>query len=68
MLRDLGVDYCEIEQPGQWTTMAAHWAHVQASNRVQKRFNYSSSVAELVANIMREGVKPDKEADTASVR
>ena len=65
LLRDLGIDDCEIKERGRWSTMAAYWAYVQASNRLEKRSNYSSTVAALVDVTMRGGFEPTSDAETA---
>lgn len=58
LLRQLGVDDCTIMDRGRWSTMAAYWAYVQASNRLEKRFTSHSPVAALVEVILRGGTEP----------
>jgi len=42
--------------------MAAYWAYVQASNRLEKRFTSSSPVAALIDIILRGGAEPGSDA------
>jgi len=42
--------------------MAAYWAYVQASNRLEKRFMSCSPVAALIDVILRSGAEPGSDA------
>ena len=62
LLRQLGVDDCAIMERGRWSTMAAYWAYVQASNRLEKRFTSCSPVAALIDVILRGGAEHGSQA------
>jgi len=54
LYRLLGVADAEIKERGGWHTMAAYWAYVEASNRLEKRFTYTSPAASL-ADVIVDG-------------
>jgi len=49
----------EIKERDGWHAMAAHWAYVQASNRLEKRFTYTSPAAALADVIVNGGEVPE---------
>jgi len=59
LYRLLGVANVEIKERGGWHTMAAYWACVQASNRLEKRFTYTSPAAALADVIVNGGEVPE---------
>ena len=59
LYRLLGVADAEIKERGGWHTMAAYWAYVQASNRLEKRFTYTSPAAALADVIVNGGEVPE---------
>jgi len=59
LYRLLGVADTEIMEHGGWHTMAAYWAYVQASHRLEKRFTYTSPAAALADVIVNGGELPE---------
>ena len=62
LLRQLGLDDCAIMERGRWSTTAAYWAYVQASNRLEKRFVSCSPVVALIDVILRGGAAHGSQA------
>jgi len=59
LYRLIGVADAEIKKRGGWHTMAAYWAYFQASNRLEKRFTYTSPAAALADVIVNGGEVPE---------
>jgi len=59
LYRLLGLADTEIKERGGLHTMAAYWAYVQASNRLEKRFTYTSPAAALADVIVNGGEVPE---------
>jgi len=59
LYRLLGVADAEIKERGGWHKMAAYWAYVQESNRLEKRFTYMSPAAALADVIFNGGEVPE---------
>jgi len=55
----LGVADTKIKERGGWHTMAAYWAYVQASHRLEKLFTYTSPAAALADVIVNGGEVPE---------
>ena len=54
LYRLLGVPDQEIKERGHWKAFAAYFAYVQASNRLEKRFTYTTAQAAL-ADVIAQG-------------
>jgi len=54
LYRLLGVPDQEIKERRHWQTFAAYFAYVQASNRLEKRFTYTTAQAAL-ADVTAQG-------------
>jgi len=55
LYRLLGVPDQEIKERGHWQTFAAYFAYVQASNRLETRFTYTTAPAALADVIAQCG-------------
>ena len=53
--RHLGVPDQEIKKRGHWQTFSAYFAYVQASNRLEKRYTYTTAQAALADVISQRG-------------
>lgn len=54
LYRLLGVPDQEIKERGHWQTFSAYFAYVQASNRLEKRYTYTTAQAAL-ADVISQG-------------
>ena len=58
LYKQLGVPDAEIKTRGFWRTDSAYYSYLQAHNRLEKRFTYTSPLAALV-DVINVGYKVD---------